>query len=232
MSTGLLRDNGLPAWGCLPRNSRFAEKCRPAADRVPLVPENQWDAIAGQLGQGLRPYAKKILYQNGVGSCATESTTQGVMVSRAFAGLPFVLLNPLFIYFHTSGGRDNGSSIDDNLEFVKEFGIAPESVWPRSKGWRTKPSPEAYAAAKAFRIEEYWDVASIAEMVSTLLLPEPVVFGADRHSVLAVAHKGSYPEVANSYDVDWGDQGFGKWCSYAKINWGYGAFALRVVRQG
>jgi len=231
VSTGLLRDNGRPAWGCLPRKTRFAEKCRPAELRVPVVPENQWDAIAGQLGQGLRPYHKARLDQDSVGSCATESTTGAVMVSRAFAGLPFVLLNPWFIYYHTSGGRDDGSSIDENLEFVKEFGIAPESVWPRSKGWRTKPSSQAYAAAKAFRIEEYWDVASIGEMVGTLLLPEPVVFGADGHSVLAVAHKGTYPEVANSWGDDWEDDGFGKWCSYSQVNWKYGAFGVRVTSE-
>jgi hypothetical protein len=200
-----------------------------AADRIKIIPEAYWDALAAQIT--LRPFVKTVLYQGRVGSCAAESSVQSLMIARAIAGLPHVVLNPYFVYHTTSRGRDGGSSIDDNLAFLMRYGCAPESVWPRSKGWQTEPSAEAVAAALEFRIDEFFDVASVPEMVSSNLDAFPVVFGAQGHAICAVAHKGSYPLIVNSYDVSWQDGGFGKWVNYSGINWSYGAFAVRVARE-
>ncbi len=227
-----------PHFGCLPRKSRPGELCPMAADRIEVIPEDQWDALAAQIT--LQPHVKAVLNQDSAGSCATESSTGGTMVGRALAGLPYVLLNPWFIYWHTGGssdrgdGRSGGSSIDENLAFIREKGIAPESVWPRSKGWgyrgANRPSVEAYAAALDYRIVEFYDISNVAEMVSALLKGFPVVFGSDGHSILAVAHKGTYPLILNSWG-NWGEGGFGKWCSYSGINWSYGAFCIRVTSE-
>src|SRR3972149_2289686 len=123
--------------GCLPRKSRPGEWCPMASERIKLVPRADWAGLAKELH--LRQFVRAVLDQDGAGSCATESPTGAAMISRAFAGLPHVLLNPWFIYHTTSGGRDNGSSIDENLAFAREHGIAPESIWPRSEGWRAAP---------------------------------------------------------------------------------------------
>ncbi len=220
--------------GCLPRTSRPGQVCPLAAEHIEIVDRADWDAAAKELnnGLGLRPHVKVILDQDSAGSCATESSDGAVMGCRAVAGLPHILLNPWFVYHHTSHGRDNGSSIDENLEFIREKGIAPESVWPRSKGFRDTPSAEAYDAALAFRIEEFYDISNVNEFVSALLKGFFVVWGANGHSVLKVRHlderKG---EDANSWALTWGDNGFGVWASYAAINWAYGAWAVRTVRQ-
>lgn len=219
--------SGHPTFGCLPRKSHPGKWCAMAADKIPLVPEADWDALAAQIT--LRPYVKAVLDQDGVGSCACEAVAAAVMIGRALAGLPHVLLNPLFIYHTTSGGVDQGSSIDENLAFVRENGIAPESVWPRSMGWRAKPSAEAVEAAKAFRIYEFYDIATIAEMVSGEVKAFPVVHGAQGHAICAVAHKGTYPLIVNSWGSDWEDGGFGRWTDYRNINWSYGSFAVRTV---
>ena len=213
--------------GCLPRKSKPGEWCPMASERIKIIPSGDWPAAAAELGDNLRKHVPVTLDQNGDGSCACESSTGDVMLIRAVAGLPFVLLNPLYVYHTTSHGVDEGSSIDENLAFIRENGIAPESVWPRSKGWRAKPSAEAVEAAKAFKIEEFWDIASLNEFVSALLTGYCVVFGSNGHAVLAVQHMGSYPLVLNSWG-NWEDGGFGKWCSYNAINWNYGAFAVRV----
>jgi hypothetical protein len=214
--------------GCLLRKTRPGERFPMAADRIKIVPSGEWDAAAAEIGDSLRKKVKAVLNQGQVGSCATESTTGADMLNRSCQGLEHILLNPLFVYHTTSGGSDSGSSIDDNLEFVRENGIAPESVWPRSKGWRAKPSAEAVEAAKAFKIEEAWDISNLNEFVSALLQGFAVVFGSQGHAVLAVEHMGSYPLILNSWG-DWEDGGFGRWCSYNAVNWNYGAWALRVA---
>jgi len=214
--------------GCLERKSLYGEYFPRAEDRIKVIPREDWDV--GDVS--LKPFVKTILDQGSVGSCATEAITQAVMVARAFAGLPHVELNPWFIYQATSGGRDRGSSIDENLRFVLKHGIAPMSVWPRSKGWRTKPSSEAYDAAKAFRDIEVFDIAAIDEMVSGVKLANAVVYGSKGHAVLKVKHLNDKEGLdVNSWGKDWKNGGFGVWASYQAVNFSYGAFAIRAIRS-
>lgn len=216
--------------GCLPRKSRPGEWCPMASERIKVIPRNQWADYAKEIS--LRPHVKVVLNQGQVGSCATEATAGAQMIDRVFRGLDFVLLNPWFIYHTTSGGRDRGSSIDENLAFVRERGCAPESVWPRSKGWQTRPSAEAVEAAKAFKIEEFYDISSIDEMVSAILLGYPVVYGSNGHAVIKIQHIDETKGLdLNSWGTGWGDGGFGVWASYRAVNWAYGAWAVRVTSQ-
>jgi hypothetical protein len=199
--------------GCLPRKYKLGEVCPMFSERIKVIPQREWSDYIGQIS--LRPFVKHVLDQQYAGSCATESSTQSVMIGRAFRGKLDVLLNPWFIYYTTSHGQDRGdgrsggSSIDENLEFIRENGIAPESIWPRSKGWMTKPSDEAYEAAKEFRIVEFYDITSIVEMVSALLLGFPVVYGASGHSVCKIEHLSDSQGLdINSWGTDkWGDGG-------------------------
>ncbi len=215
--------------GCLPRVTPFGKVFAPASEKIKIIDRLLW---ADYVGVSVRQFVKMILNQGSVGSCATEAITGAVMIARAFAGLPHVPLNPWFIYHTTSDGVDRGSSIDANLEFVLKYGIAPESVWPRSKGWREKPSPEAYEAALEFRDIEVWDIASVNEMVSGLLLPCPVVYGANGHAVVKVEHLDDNKGLdLNSWGDDWGDGGFGVWASYRAVNFSYGAYAVRAARK-
>jgi len=197
-----------------------------AGERIKVVPEDQWESLAAQIS--LRPHVKTVLNQGSVGSCAAESSVQALMIAREIAGLPHVVLNPYFVYHTTSGGRDAGSSIDENLAFLMEFGCAPESVWSRSRGWREEPSAEAKAAALEFKIKESFDISSKAEFVSAEVDAFPVVFGANGHAICAVQHTKDYPLIVNSWAASWGDGGFGKWVPYSGINWNYGCYAVRV----
>ncbi len=213
--------------GCLPRSKPMGVRFPLAEDRIKVIDHSDWPKYTGKTS--LRPFVKTILNQGQVGSCATEATAQAIMIARAFAGLPHVVLNPWFIYQETSGGRDQGSSIDDNLDFVMKYGCAPESVWPRSRGWNAKPSAEAYAAALEFRPREVFDIASISEMVSSLFDDFAVVYGSNGHAVVKVEHLNDREGLdANSWDVSWGDRGFGVWAAYSQVNWQYGAWAIRA----
>lgn len=213
--------------GCLARKSQFGNVSKVFAESdIPLIPRDQWAALLPTIT--LRPQVQKIKDQNGYGSCATESTTQAVEIIAAQRGEPWIELNPLFIYHETSGGSDGGSSIDENLVFARDKGIAPESVWPRSKGFRATPTAEAIAAALKHRIVEFFDIENVDEFGSALLAGFPVVFGYSGHSICAVSLKSpTQIEYANSWG-DWGDAGFGV-LSFSSIVWGYGAFAVRTT---
>jgi hypothetical protein len=172
---------------------------------------------------------KVVLDQGSVGSCATESTSQSVMMTRNLQGQEFELLNPWSLYFYSSGGVDRGSSIDENLRLAREKGIAPERVWPRSNGWRTRPSDEATQEALKYRLEEFYDIQTVEEIGSALLRGFVVVFGWSGHSVafteLISQDRAIY---INSWGDRWGAQGFGE-LDLDKVNFRYGAYAVRTA---
>lgn len=212
--------------GCLPRASSFGEVCRVFADDFATIPRDQWDAMLNAIT--LRPYVNHIFNQRSVGSCAAESSTQGLQVIRAVNNQPFVKLNPWSVYHFTSGGRDNGSSIDSNLVQLREYGAVPMDDWKRSDGWRKIPMPNWRELAEPYRICEFWDIENILEFGSALLLGFPVVFGWEGHSVLAVALKDSRTLIyANSWGEDWNNGGFST-LPLASVNFNYGAFAPRT----
>jgi len=170
----------------------------------------------------------------GVHNCASESSTQSLMIIRAFAGLPHISLNPYFVYHTVSGGRDQGSTIDGNLKFMREVGCAPISVWPRSQDWQRRPSAEAVEAAKPFRIVEFYEIRTVEEMVTALFLGFPVVYGANGHAVVKIEHLNDREGLdINSWGTGWGDGGFGVWAPYSMLGSSlqYGAFAVRTSLQ-
>lgn len=228
-----------PAWfkpGCLPRKSKFGEWCPALRDHIDgILPIDEWEEHIAKVR--MRHLVWHILYQASVGSCASEGTTQTLYVARETAGLERVTLNPYSLYHYTSYGRDGGSSIDDNLRLARgdhprwpgKGGIAPQEIWPRSKGWRTEPSEEARAEAWKYRIDEFYDVGSWEEFGTALLKGFAVSFGYPGHAIAAVelVDKNTV-RYANSWG-DWGDQGFGT-IHRRSIQWSYGVFAVRTAR--
>lgn len=212
--------------GCLPRKQLYGTYPK-AEDRIELIPEDEWENLAKNIT--LRPRVKAIKDQNGYGACASYASVLAVEIARELAGYPYVELNPLTVYGRVNGGRDAGSSIDENLRFIMENGVVPASMWPESKGWRENPPEECWEAAQEYKIEEFYDIATNAEFVSALLRGFPVVFGARGHALCSIAYKREYPEVGNSWAVSWGDEGFGKWVSWNGINTGYGMWCARVA---
>lgn len=213
--------------GCKLRTTRPGDLCSLFGERIPVIPVSDWGDLIGEVE--LRSCVTQILDQDGVGSCAAESTTQAVMIARKLEGQEFVLLNPWSIYATTSGGVDDGSSIDANLAFVRANGICPESVWPRSKGWRAHPTTEAVEAAKQYKISEFYDLGTTQEIGTALLLGFPVIMGWNGHSVvLSQLLNTTTAEFANSWASTWGDQGFGS-VKLSAINFGYGCYAVRTA---
>lgn len=216
--------------GCLPRKTRFGEICPLYSERLEVLSDAELKAREGHYN--LRQFTKVMLNQGNVGSCATEATAGAMMIQRAFSGMPHVTLNPWFIYYETSGGRDQGSSIDENLAFARSRGVCPMSVWGRDKGWKKRPSDEAFREALKFKIEEFYDLVNIREAKSANALGYPVVYGARGHAVVKIFYgPGGSSLDLNSWGENWKDKGFGLWASYEDIDFRYGAFAVRVVTE-
>jgi hypothetical protein len=219
------------ATGCNPRHHPFATRCPAFAEKFHAIPVGDWPELL-KVRRSLRPSVSVILDQGKVGSCAFESTTQALHISRATKGLPFILLNPWSGYCFTGGTRNGGSSIDDNLEHARDVGILPESVWPRSKGFSRRPPKSLLDEhASQFQIEEFWDINTVEEIGTALLLGFPVVFGWSGHScVFTDLLDVDTAEYCNSWSADWGDNGFGK-LTLRSVNFKYGCFALRTVTE-
>jgi len=214
--------------GTLGRQYKVGQVCPLFSERMTVIPMREWsDIIDSPDYTGLWPAVPIVLDQDGVGSCASESATGTVLTCRSFHGQEFTELNPYYVYHTVSGGRDSGSGIDANLRFVRDHGIAPTSVWPRSKGFRATPSAEANEAAKGFRILEFYDITNAEEFGSALLQGFAVSYGRRGHSIYGIDVISTTKfRMQNSWGA-WGDKGTAIE-SFSGVQWGYGAWAVRV----
>jgi hypothetical protein len=211
------------------RETKPGEVCPLFSEKIKVIPTREWSDILEDPNRiTLRSSVPVILDQDSVGSCAAESATQCVMTSRSFHGQSFVSLNPWGLYAYSSGGRDGGSNLDTNCEYLRDKGVPPLDLWPRSKGWRPKPTGEAAAEARKYRIVEFYDIQTAEEFGTALILGFPVSYGRRGHSIMGTDLVNDREfRMCNSWG-NWGDQGFAVE-SFRGINWGYGAWAIRVA---
>ena len=216
---------------CLPRTT-LPGKCEwapPLEDNIDVIPQNQWDDYGYDVE--LHHHVKDIHKQT-LGSCATEACSGSVETKGQMQGLPFVSLNPHPIYYIASGGRDMGSNVDTVLRLCKERGFPPDVVWPRKEhNWREKPPQSVWDDhASHFRIDEVYDLTSIAEVGTALLRGFLCPFGWRGHSCyLLRLLNDRQAEYVNSWGADWGTNGRGV-INLSSINFGYGAYAVRSTR--
>lgn len=175
-------------------------------------------------------YVAGIFNQGSNGSCASESACGSVMCRRQQDGQHPVKLSPLFVYGRVNGGRDAGSSLDENISFMQKYGSPSMSVWPRSHGWREKPSDEAYRDALQYRLldDGVLRVRNWAEFATLVLLGIPVYFGYSGHAIFSGnIVSATRLEYVNSWG-NWGNNGRGT-LSSSSIYWGYGAYGILSV---
>jgi len=220
---GILEESPLPAGKRLPLEVQSL-----AESGIKVIPEAEWsDVISDPNRTPPRKYVKTIFDQDGYGSCASESVTGSMEARRIQDGQEHVVHNPLFVYHTVSGGRDQGSSLPDNIAFILKYGCASEAVWPRSKGFKATPSDAAYEDALHYRMaaDGVVEVKNKLELGTMVLLGYPVYFGYSGHAIwmadILSTTKGIY---CNSWG-NWGDEGFGS-ISFSSVYYQYRLFAM------
>lgn len=235
MPDQLIIPDGFKA-GCNPRVSRYGEWFTKLEDAITILPDSDiLELIRLNTGLDRDNHVKHIFNQANAGSCAAEAGNQRLAIVRAWQNQPFVRFNPYATYHFTSGGRDNGSTIDENGRYLRDVGALPESVWPRSKGWRAKPPQDLLdKVAVNYRIDEQYDVQSVQEIRTALVRNFAVQFGWDAHScVFLFLIDLWHAFFVNSWNITWGDRGCGV-LDLREVDFRYGAVATRsaVVSEG
>lgn len=223
-----------------PRDDQPGDSC-PFVRSAPgfnVIPRADWKRLVkAELNNSELVY--HTMNQGSVGSCASESKDQAVMLVREMMGLPRVVFNPYGTYGRVNGGADRGSSLGANLRFARDEGCFPADIWPRSKGWRANPSEEAWEAADNYRLDEYYEVGNWSEFASSLLLGWPVYWGYSGHAIVAVdllnedqfIYLNSWGQWGKGTDYSEKNYGFGV-ANRSSILWGYGVYTFSGARIG
>ncbi|MBE3134866.1 MAG: hypothetical protein IMZ55_15470 [Acidobacteria bacterium] len=194
------------------------------------LPEKDWpDAIAQAKAARARPFDHfwHQLDQDGKGSCAGEGCTGLLMGVREHMNQKRVVLNPWSLYYFSGGGRDAGSSLQDNIHYAQKLGVCPESVWGRDKGLR-KPSDEAMAAALSYRILEWARIETQGQIIFCLTTGRGVFTGYTGHAFfLDEAIDPLRYGWRNSWG-NWGDNGRGT-ISHRSLQLSYGLWVPQSV---
>ena len=109
--------------------------------KVPLIPRNEWKPV------DLSAFLPDVKDQDGVGACNAFATVTAVEACRQQQGLPYRRLSPGYLYGNINGQRDDGSLLEDGLEWMTSKGTClastvPELAWKRSQ-WPAKAATEA-----------------------------------------------------------------------------------------
>lgn len=208
-----------------------------SVDEMPLIP---WDEVPDRIAHLEETksrlsdvYQHPALDQNGQGYCWFYSGTGCIQVLRERNNQPYQRLSAHSGAWVIKNGRDQGGWGAQGLDFQRERGVMPISVWPeKSMNGREYNTPANWETAKEFRVTEgfvdldppqYDRELSVHQVISCLLNRVPVIgdFMWWRHSVAMLDVLDVYPSrskndprrygsnILNSWTNRWGTLGRG-----------------------
>lgn len=135
---------------------------------------------------------------------------------RILQGERHVELSPASGAAPMTGFRNVGGWASQDLRWISENGVTPVTLWPQAAINRRYYTEEAKAVARRFRIRTYVPLRTFDELYSCLLQRIPCTHASMRWRHLVAAfdpvvrsRRAFGVGIANSWDVTWGDRGYG-----------------------
>lgn len=132
---------------------------------VPIFPRNQWKPV------NLGAFLPRVYDQDGIGACNAFSSVTCLEAARAQAGLPYVELSRGYVYGAINGGVDQGSYLEDALDWLTKTGAVKVEMCGHLE-WRKGRSLMNNAAAREqarfYRIVEAYECPTFDAIASAL----------------------------------------------------------------
>lgn len=189
-----------------------------------MVPRSQWSDRIGKISKNLRGTVTRIYSQGQEGSCVGFGSAQMLETTlrRRYGIKHWVSLSGMSIYKRIGSSPSSGAMIPDGMDAVLEGALPVDSPENKAKyahthprtGFRT-PLPSGWQQTAALFRGTNWAKCSGADEIMSALLNEFCgIVGRDGHCVPYVLPEqyengGFCAGYANSWDSDWGDEGFG-----------------------
>lgn len=189
------------------------------------IPRSEWDDRLEQMDKDksslwhLMDLIKSpVKNQNGISYCWVHGITRAVEVRIGSQRNKPVLLSATSVGCKIKGFRNQGGWGRDAIEYEAEHGVVPMDLWPENKLDRQYDTPEAWAAAENFIVDE-WDELPENDFdmeMSYAFECFPFGLGLDwwGHLVCGMVPigngDGTYSlGIDNSWDITWGTKGRG-----------------------
>lgn len=189
-----------------------------------LIPESEWQARVQEMEERksrvsdiLAASGVPVLNQQNSNYCWAFAPTMCLMATRAVQNQPMVVLSPASVAAPITRYRNVGGYGGDSLQYIIDYGIVPESMWPQTAIDRRYDTEESRTARAANRATEWWSLRprNKQEQISCLLRRIPLSTGLNfwAHQVCDVDpvwHNGQIGvRFRNSWGAEWGDNGYG-----------------------
>lgn len=140
---------------------------------IDLVESQEYQNNVGGISRYDSSWTKN---QNGWGKCASSAATYAVEKARSIGGQKRIELSDDYLYSLVNGGRDQGSTLGENLRAITQNGIATRQMVKEGQIFRRQyDNTKADKEALRFRAHEGFATPSEQETVVALLGMKPVV---------------------------------------------------------
>ena len=131
----------------------------------------------------LRESCSQVEDQSELGSCTANALSGNIEYLDNLPDLKYTDVSRLFIYYNErvlegTEDYDSGASLRDGIKTLKKTGYCWEKTWPyRITLFDQRPPPRCYKEAKNHRIQSYYRIHNLREMLVCLSQGYPFVFG-------------------------------------------------------